>query len=89
MGERGIVALDRAASAQSSTAAGSGRSGPTPNSTSKTSRFLDQEMNSLLAAFGMEDGENPPAWYIAATAPAKPNQRVQSISTPQVVEVWA
>jgi hypothetical protein len=51
--------------------------------------LLNQEMNSLLAAFGMEDGENPPAWYVAAIAPAKPNQRVQVLSTQQAVEVWA
>src|ERR1700679_399581 len=25
--------------------------------------MLDDEINSLLSAFGMEDGENPPAWY--------------------------
>ena len=51
--------------------------------------LLNQEMGSLLSAFGMEDGENPPAWYTAATAPAKHNQPAQPLSAMQAVEVRA
>jgi hypothetical protein len=52
--------------------------------------LLNQEMNSLLAAFGMEDGENPPAWYIAAGAtPAKPTLRAHPFSATQPTEVCA
>lgn len=45
-----------------------------------TADLLNQEMNGLLAAFGMEDGENPPAWYAAATRPVM----LEVVSAPDV-----